>query len=543
MNEEQRQRVKNKLNDLEREHNIVIVFAVESGSRALGFHSKDSDFDIRFVYFRQNKMDYIRCPTSKSSDTIIGFSEDKELDWQGWDIVKTVMHLKESNPSILEWCYSPIIYVDKFEFKNACVDMIKRMHTHLSLMYHYYNMAKRNWSDWIEGRMSCMTNDSGEIDEKTGVICKKYFYVIRPVATLQYIMKQYEQNHNSDLRLLIDFNDLLEEIRDNISVKTYTSVLDLLEKKREMTETKKCDPIKYIDDWIIDQFGRFERLTKKESDIKESDVDFKAQSLISLHKKMENESSKIIKITGKIGSTARSNYLSAIGFGLQFLWLVENPDRNTKEIPQKISFLLTQVENISDNVRREISKVIDDKKVEYSVDETRLYSDVYARWIFPRIKWFMSDIDFEHFTKKFQNVDEMSEKFRAVEQVMKTTIDTIWLLTNTDDTAELPKDILGCGDPTGIIKEKMINNVKVVLDTLRPKYMIATNDILNEWFRTLVDIHKMTVKETQDKLLKIRDINTERRLKKSTNKVSDSEFDNIIHQTITKFDGTYDVTV
>ena len=126
---------------------------------------------------------------------------------------------------------------------------------------------------------------------------------------------------------------------------------------------------------------------------------------------------------------------------------------------------------------------------------------------------------------------------------MKTTIDTIWLLTNTDDTAELPKDILGCGDPTGIIKEKMINNVKVVLDTLRPKYMIATNDILNEWFRTLVDIHKMTVKETQDKLLKIRDINTERRLKKSTNKVSDSEFDNIIHQTITKFDGTYDVTV
>lgn len=93
------------------------------------------------------------------------------------DILKTIGHLKESNPNILEWLYSPVIYINKYEFKEKCLNIVNKMHTHMSLMYHYYNMAKRNNSDLIEG------NDV--------VINKKYFYVIRPATTLLYIMEKY----------------------------------------------------------------------------------------------------------------------------------------------------------------------------------------------------------------------------------------------------------------------------------------------------------------------------------------------------------------
>ena len=42
--------IKRKLDEIEEKENVTILFAVESGSRAWGFASPDSDFDVRFVY-------------------------------------------------------------------------------------------------------------------------------------------------------------------------------------------------------------------------------------------------------------------------------------------------------------------------------------------------------------------------------------------------------------------------------------------------------------------------------------------------------------
>ena len=81
-----------KLKELEQQNNITICFAVESGSKAWGFNSIDSDYDIRFIYFRNDPLSYIT--VNKQDDTVCGFSEDRELDWQGWDILKAVLHLK-----------------------------------------------------------------------------------------------------------------------------------------------------------------------------------------------------------------------------------------------------------------------------------------------------------------------------------------------------------------------------------------------------------------------------------------------------------------
>ncbi len=169
-------RIQRNFERLETENNITIVFAVDSGSRARGFNNNDSDNDIRFVYVQNDFFQYVTC--LKKPDTVCGFSDDKKLDWQGWDIKKALTHLKESNPSVIEWLYSPLMYIDKYDFKKNCLDIVRDMHTHMSLVYHYYNMAKTNWNDWITGK-------------KSDIICKKYFYVIRPVATLQYISSKH----------------------------------------------------------------------------------------------------------------------------------------------------------------------------------------------------------------------------------------------------------------------------------------------------------------------------------------------------------------
>lgn len=81
-------RIRDTFTKLEEENKVTIVFAVESGSRAWGFNADDSDYDIRFVYYRNDIMEYVTC--LKKPDTICGFSDDKKLDWQGWDITKAI---------------------------------------------------------------------------------------------------------------------------------------------------------------------------------------------------------------------------------------------------------------------------------------------------------------------------------------------------------------------------------------------------------------------------------------------------------------------
>lgn len=47
--------IEQKLKEIEEEENVKIILAVESGSRAWGFASPDSDYDVRFIYVRETK--------------------------------------------------------------------------------------------------------------------------------------------------------------------------------------------------------------------------------------------------------------------------------------------------------------------------------------------------------------------------------------------------------------------------------------------------------------------------------------------------------
>lgn len=103
---EMREEIINKLNVIEQKEHVKIIYAVESGSRAWGFESTDSDYDVRFIYVRDKK-EYL-CLDEKSD--VIQLPIDEVFDVSGWDIKKALKLLYKSNPSLLEWFASPIVY-------------------------------------------------------------------------------------------------------------------------------------------------------------------------------------------------------------------------------------------------------------------------------------------------------------------------------------------------------------------------------------------------------------------------------------------------
>ena len=98
--------IRKKLKEIEQKENVKIIMAVESGSRAWGFASPDSDYDVRFVYVRRPE-DYLRLEKTKD---VIEWQLDDVLDINGWDLKKALQLMHDSNPSIFEWCASPIVY-------------------------------------------------------------------------------------------------------------------------------------------------------------------------------------------------------------------------------------------------------------------------------------------------------------------------------------------------------------------------------------------------------------------------------------------------
>ncbi|BAO75726.1 hypothetical protein WPG_1496 [Winogradskyella sp. PG-2] len=107
-------KILNKLSEIERDKNIDILFAVESGSRAWGFASPDSDYDIRFVY--KHKKDWYLNLWEK--DDTIEFMTEDDLDGSGWDIRKALRLLAKSNASFTGWLFSPIVYRANDDFLN-----------------------------------------------------------------------------------------------------------------------------------------------------------------------------------------------------------------------------------------------------------------------------------------------------------------------------------------------------------------------------------------------------------------------------------------
>ena len=121
------------LEDVEREINVRVLLAVESGSRAWGFQYAESDWDVRFIYVHQLDW-YLKINEGRD---VIEHMYDDDVDLVGWDLRKTLRLFQKSNPALMEWLHSPIVYRADEVFLSRMRVLEPTFFNPIKTMYHY----------------------------------------------------------------------------------------------------------------------------------------------------------------------------------------------------------------------------------------------------------------------------------------------------------------------------------------------------------------------------------------------------------------------
>jgi len=227
-------KISEQLTKIETERDVRILYAVESGSRAWGFASQNSDYDVRFIYIHQpdwylsirDRRDVIECPISD------------DLDISGWDLRKTLGLFSKSNPPLLEWLGSPIIYKDAYGLADSMRDMLTTAFTQRS-MYHYLHMARGNYREYLKGEV---------------VRLKKYLYVLRPILACLWIEKHGTMPPT-------EFSKLVSDAR--LSVTLNAAVDELLARKMSGDELDTAPKVPVLNEFIEQMLDHYSLLSGK----------------------------------------------------------------------------------------------------------------------------------------------------------------------------------------------------------------------------------------------------------------------------------------
>ncbi len=222
--------IRSRLDAIQASENVCIVYACESGSRAWGFPSADSDYDVRFIYVRpvewylsiDDKRDVIECPVEDG------------LDINGWDLRKALRLFRKSNPPLLEWLGSPIVYLERGAAIECLRELAKTHYSPSACLFHYLHMARRNFREYLRGET---------------VRTKKYFYVLRPLLAMNWIERGLGV-------VPTDFNVLVDKLVTEPNLRA--EIERLLVAKRAGTELDRGPRIEPISRFIESELARWE---------------------------------------------------------------------------------------------------------------------------------------------------------------------------------------------------------------------------------------------------------------------------------------------
>jgi uncharacterized protein len=182
------------IKQIEMDYDIKILYACESGSRAWGFPSKDSDYDVRFIYVHKVNwylsIDQLRDVIVIPKHDPISIPIHNLLDVSGWELSKALKLFRKSNPPLLEWICSSIVYYKAY----STIDRLRNLGLDIFApntgLFHYLSMAKRNFRDYEQSK---------EVQMKT------YFHILRPLLAAKWI-------ENNNTFPPIQFQKLMEEV-------------------------------------------------------------------------------------------------------------------------------------------------------------------------------------------------------------------------------------------------------------------------------------------------------------------------------------------
>lgn len=224
---------------IEEDFNVRILYAVESGSRAWEFPSNDSDYDVRFIYVHK-KDDYLaidQMGIGKKRD-VIELPINDLLDITGWELTKALRLFRKSNPPLMEWLQSSIVYYKAFSTIDQMKVLSKNTFAPNSCIHHYLNMASNNFREYLQG-------------DKVKI--KKYFYVLRPVLAARWIEKYNEFPP-------LEFPKLLEDLLPEGELKKQIQIL--LQRKLNGEEFDVEQKIEVINRFLNDEILQLKEYSK-----------------------------------------------------------------------------------------------------------------------------------------------------------------------------------------------------------------------------------------------------------------------------------------
>lgn len=217
--------VPKKLSEIEREKRVTILYAAESGSRAWGFESPDSDFDVRFIYMRP-KNEYLKLNEARD---VIEFPINDTWDICGWDLAKALCLLRKSNPTLFEWLASPIRYRD-CGFSDRIRPLLAEYFSPSRMLYHYLSMCRDNTRNYLQGE---------------SVNMKRYLYILRPVLACLWVME-----YDSPPPML--FTTLAEKLLPQNLMPSVKNILARKMKSSEKSDIPRMHDIEaFINDSVI----------------------------------------------------------------------------------------------------------------------------------------------------------------------------------------------------------------------------------------------------------------------------------------------------
>lgn len=234
--------VRMKIKEIEAKENIRVLHVIESGSRAWGLASPDSDYDVRFIYVRDRNF-YLSLRENKD---FIDWELNEVLDINGWDIKKVLQHFHKSNATLFEWSNSPVVYYTTDEWKKLYDEVAGQYFACKSSMYHYYGTANKNYHEYLMEDL---------------VKYKKYFYVLRPILACKWI-----EEKKCPPPVLFDelFDSVLEEDMKPV-------IADLLAKKVQMSESDKAPKIDKVNQYVEEKLIYYKNLLEGMDDDRNPD--------------------------------------------------------------------------------------------------------------------------------------------------------------------------------------------------------------------------------------------------------------------------------
>ncbi|MFM9946494.1 MAG: DNA polymerase beta superfamily protein [Saprospiraceae bacterium] len=223
--------IRRHLRRIAEKHAIRILYACETGSRGWGFASPDSDYDVRFIYAFPAER-YLSVDEPKDTLTELFEDQGEILDFNGWELRKTLRHLRKSNATPFEWLQSPIVYEQEGEFRNQLWNLAPQYFAPRATVHHYLGICHNSIKTGIA---------DGHIK------IKKYFYILRPLLAAMWA---------ADRQTIppMEFEPLLSQIEQNPEL--MAAIRQLLKEKEQAVEGQEIPLIPVIQAFIALEMER-----------------------------------------------------------------------------------------------------------------------------------------------------------------------------------------------------------------------------------------------------------------------------------------------